>query len=76
MVAATNTTDMSVQGGEDNDGFDLPDLQTAQNFLGVDANDQNAHTYVYDQNKSLQGMTVREPNASKSRNLVSQNRYQ
>lgn len=48
-------------GGEDNGGFDLPDLQTAQqNFLGVDANDPNAHTYVYDQNKSLQGMTVRE----------------
>ena len=48
-------------GGEINDGFDLPDIQTAQqNFLGVDANDPNAHTYVYDQNKSLQRMTVRK----------------
>ena len=52
---------MSSDGGEDNPGLDLPDLKTAQqNLLGVDAaQDQNAHTYVYQPDRSLQGLTVR-----------------
>ena len=31
-------------------------------FLQIDNSELNSHTYVYDANKSLQGMTVRHEN--------------
>ena len=43
------------------DGLSMPQnngIRKKSSFLAVDNSELNSHTYVYDANKSLQGLTV------------------